>query len=101
MKHHTRRFSMKARPQFFLRTINTNEDIRPKLSNYPFNGNNLDMIYAFVDNDGNRFYFPSLSAVFISDGKIWYVTNNRSSKNMTDIHIETYEEALKIVQKLR
>ena len=56
------------------------------------------MIFIFVDNDDDDFYFPDLSGVFIGGGKIWYVSKNLSSMNMTDIHIETCEEALKIVQ---
>jgi len=82
--------------QKLLKMINSNEQIRPYLHNYPFNENNIDFTITFHDHYDDRVPPPNIAFVFIIDGTIIYDTYY--GKYQTT-HKETYEEALKMVNE--
>jgi len=70
--------------------INSNEEIRPYLCQYPFD-QNLEMSIYFRKPNGHR-DFGQLGICSIKRGKLEYIIQN-STYNYTTILSETYEEA--------
>lgn len=84
--------------EYYLEEINSSEELRPYLHNYPFDSNNIDLaIYVFSENR-ERLNVGQLSCVHVIKGKIGY------SFRKTEYSVETrkqenYEEAKQIVFK--
>jgi hypothetical protein len=77
--------------------INANEKVKPWLADYPYTGNNLDVILSFNEDE----YFKRVSPPYIAsisalNGRLFYATYENGK--FTNVHKETYEEALKIYQ---
>lgn len=80
-----------------LAKVNKDEQIRPCLSNFPFTGNNIEIMLSFKDEYGERVSPPSIAFVFVSKGIVYY--SNYDNEKFIDVFNETYEEALKIYQE--
>ena len=80
----------------FLSAVNSDEHVRPWLSNYPFTGQNLEVMLSFKLKNGLRIGPPFVTFVFVSQGMIYYSTYQ--NEQFIDIHKESYEEALKIIK---
>ncbi len=109
--------------QELLKRINNHKEIRPYLSEYPFNTNNVSVSISFRTKTDDYPLDGSIASVFLAKNKIFYrVAEMRMSDPITSISLdennkpvtkvtpgelegelvplmeETYEEALKIVQ---
>jgi hypothetical protein len=80
-----------------LKRINADKGIRPYLHNYPFTNKNLKITLHFEDNNGNPILPPHLTYAGLMLGEIDYCFQNlKQLLALDDVHVETYEEALKI-----
>jgi hypothetical protein len=77
--------------QVMTHIINSNEEIRPYLCDYPFGPNNLD-IAIFVRKPNDEYNFGKLSICSMKEGKFEY-TIRHSRYDFTTVLSETYEEA--------
>jgi hypothetical protein len=80
----------------FLKNINSNEQMRPYLQNYPFNSKNIE-IFLLLNIKTKIPNKQELESIVLSHGYIRYEISDEQD-NLKTIHKETYEEALKIVQ---
>ncbi|HEY4832304.1 MAG TPA: hypothetical protein VIH61_07075, partial [Waddliaceae bacterium] len=81
-----------------LTLINSNEQLRPDMANYPFTFDNLDLDISCWDRRGRRFDPPSIGLVFLAKGNICYAFyDNQRRKFIDEIVREPYSEARQIV----
>lgn len=86
--------------QEFLSEINTNEEIRPFLENYPFTPKNIDIAIFIKDSNGIGVYDPNLNTVSASSGKLYYKTVSKDDTfNYKSEYKETFDEAFKLVNQ--
>ena len=84
----------------FLQIVNSNDEIRPYLRDYPFTENNLEFVIVFLSENGKTFISPYISSLSQFNGKISYTTKN--SHNIYDHNPsewESYEIASKHVEQ--
>ena len=74
--------------------FNTNEEVRPYLSNYPFELSNIDISIVFAKENNTYQDPPSLSSVFTSKSKIYYYCYNKQQDRLIDFYEETCADAL-------
>ncbi|HEY4832305.1 MAG TPA: hypothetical protein VIH61_07080 [Waddliaceae bacterium] len=82
-----------------LNLINSNDELKPYLDNYPFTVNNLDLKISYWDPNADGFDPPSVALVFLVRGNICYAYYDNQSARFTyemDIR-EPYLEARRIV----
>ncbi len=89
---HARELLM-AGATLFLNKINSNEQIRPYLDNYPFRPENIQIIIYLQTPIGSPPDFGKLIVVSMSDGILRYSIENSKTGPLITIHEETYEEA--------
>ena len=82
--------------QKFLHNINSNKEIRPYLYSSPFGFKDIDIALYFNDKDSLK--KNTLNTISMFYGKISYDVSDEVAVLKT-IHTESYEEALKIVEK--
>ncbi len=75
-----------------LKNVNTNEEIRPYLVHYPFTAKDLSIIIT-----STQYQDTPIIGAFLSFDKIRYKIPGEPMS--IQIHEETYEEALKIIEK--
>jgi len=80
-----------------LKRINADNDIKPYLSHYPFTEQGLALGISFDDENQDSVASKFVAMVFAVNGSVYYSTYNHHKKKFQDIHEETYQEALKIV----
>jgi hypothetical protein len=86
----------------FLELINSSEEIRPYLKNYPSTAKNIEIHIYFTDIDRKKIYDPYLTVVSINEGIIRYKTEEEGNSFEYKSNIrESYEEALDILKKER
>jgi hypothetical protein len=84
----------------FLEAVNSDEQLKPLLKDYPFTAKNLKLTIFSFDKDQVIHYFPNIAVVSNSKGKIGFFTEDPS-----DIYsyytkkYETYEEAVAILKE--
>ena len=84
--------------EVFLKRVNSDQNLRPYMLEYPYNGTNIDIAIFFV-NSNNCWAMPPYIALAANfQGKVCYCTSNIKEK-LVDFHKETYEEACKIVKE--
>jgi hypothetical protein len=83
----------------FLERINSNEEIRPYLKNYPFVPNNIEVIIFFKKIDGSDLELGELQIASIQDGILCYDVQNLQPHLIQTIHKETFEEAVVILKE--
>ncbi len=82
----------------FAEEINQNEELRPYLSNYPFEAKNIHIIIYIQDRKWKD--FPgSLSVVRSERGILEYKMNDPESQSSQTICKETFDEALEKVHR--
>lgn len=87
--------------QEFLSEMNSNEEIRPHLENYPFTSKNIDITVFIKDQKGKDVFDPNLGVVHARFGKLDYATykkENEFYQHQSDYE-ETFEEAEKLVNQ--
>lgn len=84
----------------FLVAVNSNEQLRPFLRDYPFTAKNLSLDIFNFNKDQSLHIFPSIAIVSNSEGKIGFFT-----KEASDVYgyytkkYETYDEAVAILKE--
>lgn len=79
--------------------VNSNEEIRPYLTNYPLTNENIEIIIGFRGNDTNQFIEPYISSVNNVNGRIFYNSKNPETGLPYTFYSETYSEALRIYRE--
>ena len=82
--------------EYFLDQINSNEEIRPFLQNYPFRAENIDLSIYVYSKNRKQFDIGQLSSLAVIKGKIVYYYRD-SEYTVDSSKREDYEEAKKIV----
>ena len=85
--------------QEYLSAINSNEKIRPHLHNYPFTAQNVEIVIYFYNPDGSNVPPGKLSIAEANQGKVVYYIDDPEKHTIKSLHEETYEKALKLVEK--
>jgi hypothetical protein len=83
--------------QEYLSAINSNEEIRPHLHNYPFTAQNVEIAIYFYNLDGSNVPPGKLSIAEANQGKVVYYIDDPEKHTIKPLHEETYEETLKLV----
>lgn len=82
--------------EYFLDQINSNENLKPYLKNYPFNTQNIHLCIFVRSEEKKRFDVGELSCLAVLNGKIVYYYRD-SEYTVDSSKREDYEEAKKIV----
>ena len=86
--------------QELLNQINENQEIQEHLKELPFTIKNIQIIIYNSNRDGGEVYDPGISTSEISQGILTYQTvDSVDTFNYKSEFIETYEEALKTLNK--
>jgi len=80
----------------YLSRINDDEKLRPYLSHYPFTQSGVNFRISFQATKKDEIYL-----VFLSHGKIIYMTKDENQAPLVKLSEETYEEAREIVMAER
>ncbi|MFI0434549.1 MAG: hypothetical protein ACH350_02320 [Parachlamydiaceae bacterium] len=84
----------------FLAQVNSDEKLEPFLKNHPFKAANLALTIFNHNKDSSLHFFPYISVVTNSKGKIGYFTEDPSTKHGYHTEkYETYEEAVAILSQ--
>lgn len=86
----------------FIEIANSNELIRPYLTNFPFTYKNLKLFFiSYLSRENKETPLePYFSDAYLSNGNIIYLTSDPDNiYKFNSRTIERYEEALKILQK--
>jgi len=81
----------------YLSSINSNEEIRPYLHNYPFVAKNVKIVIYFSKPDHYDVPFGEVSIAAAGEGEIVYYTKSPDTLRLQEKHEETYQDALKAV----
>jgi len=81
----------------FLSEINNNKKITPYLSQTPYTYENIFFGIVFDEADAKFISPPYIAHAFLIKDEICYSIFNPETKQLENIHRETYEEALQIV----
>ena len=85
--------------QEILADINQDEPVRKYLQVYPFDANHLEVMILLSTPDMGTLYYPDLTVVNASKGKITYSTNDPNNKYQYKTRdSESFEDAVKIVE---
>ncbi|NGX47347.1 MAG: hypothetical protein K1000chlam3_00720 [Chlamydiae bacterium] len=84
--------------QKFLRTINSYEEIRPYLRDYPFNSDRIYVSISFNNKKHEPETENSISQVTCTRDKIYYSMAAPKTYSLSEIASESYEEAFEIIQ---
>src|SRR3990172_8594287 len=82
-----------------LKLINEHEKIRPFLREYPFKANRAKVAIYFSPIKNAKLEEDVVARVTQIKNKIYYLTEEKVTKQYISLAEEPYEEALKIVQK--
>jgi hypothetical protein len=85
--------------QEYLSAINSNEEIRFHLHNYPFTAQNVEIVIYFYNPDGSKVPPGKITIAAANQGKVVYYIDDPEKHTIRSLHEETYEEALKLVEK--
>ena len=82
----------------YMEAFNSNEAIRPHLSQYPFTANNIELAIIFFAPDHEFVEIGELVTVDVLKGRVNYSVR-KDEYTHKRIHFESFEEALKIVEE--
>ncbi len=82
-----------------LSEINSNQEIRPYMGEYPFTNRNAELIIHFGESINHDVYPPYVSIVFNVNNTIFYHTDDPETGKSKTIYSEPYEEGLRIVRE--
>ena len=80
----------------YLSDINTNEEVRPYLHNYPFTTKNIEIELYFYKEDRRDVPLGQILAAVANEGRVSFYIHNKEGR-LTTIHEETYEEAVRAI----
>ncbi len=81
----------------WLEKVNSNEEVRPHLENYPFTYENVELELAFFEKHPYVFASGDLvGSLSCINGLIHYSTDNPETDLLLLLHKEPYEEAVKL-----
>lgn len=81
----------------YLNAINSNEEIRPFLKEYPFK--NVEIRIFIYNADGSDVYDPHIGTVSLHHGEVTYATDDPENRyTYKSKEKETFEEAARIVE---
>ena len=81
--------------EFYLHKINNDPDLENLLFNNPFQCTDLEIGISYMQSNGRRSNFIARS--FTKEGWIFYSTYDFLNQRLENVHEESYEEALAIV----
>ncbi len=82
----------------FLAAVNSDEQLKPFLRDYPFTAKNLNLAILNFDKDHIVHYFPHISVASNAEGKVGFFTEDPSDMyNYYTKKYETYDEAVAIL----
>lgn len=81
--------------EFYLHKINSDPELQPLLFTRPFNLKNLELGISYMRPTGG--FSAEIARSFAKEGLVYYSKYDPSNGRLERIHIETYEEALAIV----
>jgi hypothetical protein len=79
----------------YLKAINSSEEVRPYLHEYPFT--NVEVEIYFVKPNGSYVSPGVLSIIALREGQVIYSIDDKETDRLIDIREEPYAEALRIV----
>lgn len=82
----------------YMEAFNSDVEIRPHLSRYPFSANNIELAIAFYCPDREFVEIGELVTVDVLNGRVNY-SIRKAEHGHERIHFESFEEALKIVEE--
>lgn len=82
----------------YMYEINNNKDLKPYLHNFPFNEQNIQLSIIFRTPSGIDNEIGRLSSVEIIKGKVIFSVN-KTEYTLETVLEESFEEAVRIVQK--
>ncbi len=82
----------------YLSAINSNEEIRSHLIHYPFTPKDLEIKIFIRRPDHREVAFGKLAVVSEVSGKVKYKISQPDPVVLEQIHEETYEEAVKVLE---
>ena len=83
----------------YLGNINSDEEVRPFLNNYPFKVKDISLSISFHHPDGSRIIPGKLDYVIISDGVLTYYTLDQQGRVSLKLLQETLKEARQKIQE--
>lgn len=84
----------------FLKNINSNEEIKPLLINYPFSHENVSLTLFIRDKNNNKLYHPNISVVSFRRRGLEFITNDPDNEyKYKEEYLETYQEACQLVHR--
>ena len=81
--------------EFYLHKINSDPELQPLLVTIPLGCQNLRLGISYVQPSGDHSTLVARS--FMKEGTVFYSKYDEKQKMLVDLHKETYEEALAIV----
>lgn len=82
-----------------LAAINSSEEIRPFLKNYPFTPENLELAIFSVSPKGEKLYDPNIAVVSVDQSNyITFRTEEPNNVSYKHRHKELYSEAVKMLK---
>jgi len=85
--------------EFFLSEVNSNEELKPFLHNYPFDSNHIDLAIYVFSEDRQRLKVGQLSCVHLIKGKISYSIRD-TEHTVKPMQAEDYESAKQLVLEI-
>jgi len=84
--------------EYFLNEINSNEELRPHLHNFPFTSNHILLFIFVFSENGTELGIGQLSCVSVIKGKVNYSVHETEYTVKTGFE-EPYSEALRLVKE--
>jgi len=84
----------------YLSAINTSEEVRPYLHNYPFTAQNVEIDIYFYGPDRHKVPAGEIKIATANQGQLVYYIDYPEKYTIKDIYEETYEDALKAVNSI-
>lgn len=87
--------------QDFLLFVNSNEEVRPYLENYPFEIKNVEITLFFINSKRMELNDPYIGIAGISEGKLDYqiLIDTDGIPSIKNEYVESYDEALNALSK--
>ena len=83
--------------QEYLTAINSDEEIRPYLHDYPFTAQNVEIEIYFYEPDHSDIPEGKITIASTSDDKIVYYIHSPETHRLTRFYEETFQDALKAI----
>lgn len=88
------------RAEDLLAQVNSNEEIRPYLRNYPFQSKNIFLSIVFEKPNGDYVDPPNIAYIFnTTKGNVIYYIYDMQKEQIECIYEESYDEALRIYRE--